>query len=504
MKKVLIFCAGGQGSQEGIQLEEAIEQYNQGNEVHFLYCDDSIGVCNDNCSFNKRTCKVCMFFQRQHRIKYLPKGILTHSLKSFINDDMRSISHQKFQYNNVSELRLVKFHDIEIGLAAISSYITYTRNLDPLIDENTRPYFDKLLASQVLTTLVVEKMNSIFQFDEIIVHNGRFAIFKPFLNFAQNNGIEYICTECFIDSRGNISKDYYFNDIPHNINPRQIKFLKAWQDALERGIDREAIGKSFYERRKNAEGTGDKIYTANQEKDLFVNDWDDNKENIVIYNSSEDEFAAISGDFEKNKIFPSQMDGIKTIIKHYKNDSTKHFYLRVHPNLSSIKYAYHLDLYKLDYPNLTVIPADSPINSYALLNKADKVITFGSTMGIEATYARKPSICIGRAFYERLNVVYQPQKIDDIWQYIDNKQLRNLYSDNVLIYGYYYMGIYNSIIHNYFKHLDARIVSYSFFGKYRTVRAYEKVLNSNRLFLFIRFLSNLCIKDKIPLSERFH
>lgn len=501
MDKVLIFCAGEQGAQESLQIEEAIEQHNKGNEVHFLYCDDSVGGCNNNPNFDKRRCCVCKLLQRQNRKTYLPRGINTYSVKSIITDEMLEIAHQKFQYKTTEELRKIKFHSIEIGLGAISSYITFTRNLDPLINDESKRYFDRILASQVLMTLVIEKLDSQFNFDKIIVHNGRFAIFKPFLNFAQIHGIDYICTESFCDSKGNVSKDYYYNDIPHNIGPRHKKYLNAWTEALNNEIDRESIGRSFFERRRNAEGTGDKIYTADQEKDKFVNDWDDSKENIVIFNSSEDEFCAVSGDFERKKIFSTQMNGIKAIVEHYRNDKQKHFYLRVHPNLIPVNYAYHLDLYKLNYPNLTVIHADSHISSYALLDKADKIITFGSTMGIEATYAKKPSICIGASFYEQLNVVYQPRNIDDIWRYIDNKQLTNLYSDNVLIYGYYFMGIYNSIIQNKFKHIDARILKYKILGKYRFVRAYEKILNSNKLFLIVRYLLNRFIKDKIPSQE---
>lgn len=501
MNRVLIFCAGEQGAQESLQIEEAIEQHNKGNEVHFLYCDDSIGGCNNNPNFDKRRCYVCKLLQRKNRKTYLPSEINTYSVKSLITNEILEIARKKFKYQTTEELRKLKFHGVEIGLGAISSYITFTRNLDPLINEESKRYFDRILASQVLLTLIIEKLDSQNKFDKIIVHNGRFAIFKPFLNFAQTNGIDYICTESFCDSKGNVSKDYYYNDIPHNINPRHKKYLIAWDEALKYGIDRESISKSFFERRRNAEGTGDKIYTANQEKDKLVNNWDDSKENIVIYNSSEDEFCAVSGDFENKKLFSNQMNGIKTIVEHYRNDNSKHFYLRVHPNLIPVKYAYHLDLYKLNYPNLTVIHADSRISSYALLDKADKVITFGSTMGIEATYAKKPSICIGASFYEQLNVVYQPRNIDEIWRYIDDKQLTNLYSNNVLIYGYYLMGIYNSIIQNKFKHIDARILKYKIFGQYRLVRAYEKILNSNKLFLFVRYLLNLLENSKIPMDE---
>lgn len=501
MKKVLIFCAGGQEYQEALQIEEAIEQLNKGNDVTFLHCDESIRCCNYNRFFSKKQCRICKFFQKKHRRKYLPEGIKQISIKECLTEEMISISNQKFQYNDVESLKNVTFHGIEIGLSTISSYISFTRNLHPQIDERSRAYFDKILTSQVLMTLALERIYEQEKFDLIIIHNGRFAIYKPFLNFAQNNNINYICTEAFWDKDGKITKNYFYNDIPHNISPYKKKYDLALTDATERDIDWKSIGKDFFERRRNAQGTGDKIYTAGQNNLDFIDDWDETIENIVIFNSSEDEYYAVSGEFEKGKLFSSQLEGIKTIVEHYKDDESKHFYLRVHPNLMNVKYSYHLDLYKLDYPNLTVISADSPISSYALLDKADKVITFGSTMGIEATYAHKPSICLGPTIFDMLNVVYKPKSIEDLWNYIDNKNLKDIYSDKVLIYGYFFMAIYNAIIRDNLKYIEGRRLIYKIFGRNMSVYTYEKILGSNYLYLLFKYILYIISKKPIPRCE---
>jgi hypothetical protein len=57
---------------------------------------------------------------------------------------------------------------------------------------------------------------------------------------------------------------------------------------------------------------------------------------------------------------------------------------------------------------LHVIPAESPVHSYSLVDASDVVITYGSTVGIEASYAGKVSILMGRAVYEDLDVVIKP------------------------------------------------------------------------------------------------
>lgn len=85
--------------------------------------------------------------------------------------------------------------------------------------------------------------------------------------------------------------------------------------------------------------------------------------------------------------------------------------MRVHPNLKNVHYQYHLLLYDLSlkYPNITVIGADSDISTYDIMDNAEKVIVFGSTMGLESSYWGKPVILLSGSFYYYMNVCYIPK-----------------------------------------------------------------------------------------------
>ena len=100
-----------------------------------------------------------------------------------------------------------------------------------------------------------------------------------------------------------------------------------------------------------------------------------------------------------------------------------HFYLRIHPNLKNNKYKYHTDLFKLEqiYPNISIIKGNSPISSYSLMSNSDKIIVFGSTMGIEAGFFGKQVLLLSPANYQELSVCYYPKSIIDIENFIDNK-----------------------------------------------------------------------------------
>lgn len=143
-----------------------------------------------------------------------------------------------------------------------------------------------------------------------------------------------------------------------------------------------------------------------QHEGLLPEGFKNDLRNVVIFNSSQDEIAALGDEWMDNQLFSTQFDAIEYMIQHAASDI--HFYLRIHPNLKGVYHSGHMRLYELDkYSSMTVIPPDSPVSTYALMDVCSKVVTFGSTTGVEASYWGKPSILIGRSFYEQSGSCYQ-------------------------------------------------------------------------------------------------
>ena len=143
------------------------------------------------------------------------------------------------------------------------------------------------------------------------------------------------------------------------------------------------------------------------------------------------------GFFGGNQI--EAINKILTIMSPYKDYI---FYIRVHPNLKNIMYKYHTDIYLLEskYKNVRVIPADSEISTYALLENCNKIITFGSTVGIEATYWGKPSILIGKSMYMNLDVTYNITDEKSLVNLLLEENLKAKPISNTLKYGYFIYG----------------------------------------------------------------
>jgi hypothetical protein len=267
--------------------------------------------------------------------------------------------------------------------------------------------------------------------DVVYIFNGRFANLRVVLRLCQQMGIE-----CRIHERGADKSKYSItsNHLPHEIEPFVQRVLTKW-DSEQDIIKRDKIARDFYEKRKAGAEQGWFSYVTNQEPNRLPENWDTTKRNIIIFNSSEDEFASIGEDFHC-KPFENQLDAIKFIKQELNTDSSINIYLRMHPNLKDVDNISVSQLYSLSSNNFFVIEPDSPISTYKLIDACDLVVTFGSTTGAEATYWRKPSLLIGSTFYQSLNIAHQvstkEELIEKIKSYNEVKPI-----EDCLKYGFH-------------------------------------------------------------------
>ena len=88
--------------------------------------------------------------------------------------------------------------------------------------------------------------------------------------------------------------------------------------------------------------------------------------------------------------------------------------------MKGINHRDHLGLYQYDaLPNVTVIPPESKVSSYDLMDACEKVVTFGSTTGLEACYWGKPSIIIGHSGFEACGALYQVKKLEEVMPFVE-------------------------------------------------------------------------------------
>lgn len=485
---VLIFY----GTDDFSSANLAIEYINKGHDVTILTC----GGFYRTCRFNHYGLSACCSYCTHKNNNYIKKTIKGYKSCLSLNDivieeDIKTAENFEFSFNSVDEVKAVIYKNVEVGYGALSTYVSSTRNIVPTFTDELKTYLTRFIRQEIAVFEAVNRYVKEKGTELMIFHNGRYHLFKPFLGVAQTNQIDFIATEHYI-SKGVMMENNFYNDVPHSVSANIEKMNKLWEKT-PKGV-REEMGRSFYERRAKGIAAGDKVYILDQKDGSMPEDWDETVENISIFNSSEDEFCAISREYDKRKLFKNQYVGLKAIFDHFKDDKTKHFYLRIHPNLKNIKTASVLDLYKLEYDNVTIIPPSSPISSYALMHHSDKIIVFDSTMGMESAYWGKPVISLTKFYATELKCSYDPNSEEELWGLLDSK-LEVMSNENLLKFGLYML--YE--IPNPIKNVNVYVSSKKILGHQENIQSVLKFMGSHTLnhLIFIFFNTNIPFVKKL-------
>lgn len=480
-----------------ILYDEAEKYTNEGHQVSFMYCDRLMNVCLTNPNGSEADCVLCCRNYRSEK-KKLNKKIKFISLREYVLENAIELDDVIFDYSSVDEIKRLKYGGVSIGLAALSTYISITRNLSPLINDDFKYYFNQLLNSSAKLTVIFRKIFNSVKFDLVCLYNGRLSDSRPVWELAKLNNINFVTYESIVGT-DRMYKTVSYNTIPHMIEAKTEFINKLWEDKSVSYKEKEILGRLFYERRRNSEVAGDNmIFTKRQKDGLLPDNWNSTIRNIVFYISSEDEFAAVWDDMCAGKIFESQIDALHYIAELFKNRKDFNFYIRIHPNLLKIEYNYHLDLYRFnEYDNFFVIPADSPISSYSLLDAAEKIIVSGSTIGIEAVYWGKPVILLSPADYYQLNACYVPDTKKNIYglivDYLEPKTILP-----ALQYGYSFTNKkWDDFAFIDFS-TEALIVNIGFYKRIVIVDNWLKLLGSRILYSGRKFLIQKILRILYP------
>ncbi|SEF49646.1 Capsule polysaccharide biosynthesis protein [Xylanibacter ruminicola] len=409
MKKFYYSSCSLEAPHAGIILDDILTSKKEGDTVYLGYCHCALSACFMNLSGHRSICKFCHYMYDQYKKKY-GDGV---NMMPIHYEDM---AHQdrSLVFGESESIRVFKYRGVEIGSSVLSMYYDITRDLDmanwegfirwalPLIN-NLCDFVDYVY--QLLTELKP---------DQVLIYNGRLFENRLFYDIAKVMGIKFVSLEGVGGHIEPYKKIRFVGEWPLNIELYGRMVEDLWKNSPESLEEKTRKASTFYEKRRNGILVFDtRVYTKDQQKDLLPEGFDVSLTNIAIYNSSQDEIAALGDEWQKGNLFTSQYEAIEFMLEHAK--PSIHFYLRIHPNLKGVTHKAHTDLYNLSkHPNITIIPPDSKVSSYALMDACDKVITFGSSTGVEASYWGKPSILVGRSFYEMTGACYHMKNRDEL------------------------------------------------------------------------------------------
>lgn len=442
-KRALIFYPWGKSRLFlGIMIDEIDILITKGYTVDFLICDGFLKNCFANRLSNRSLCNEC-----KRNSEIVMKDIEVNLI--YLNDyfskskQNEALISLKFEYKNINEIKEINYKECKIGYGALSSYVSYTRNREPKITKDFVAYFDKLLYSQVFLREAIDVLFTNKHYDVTYIFNGRWADMRPFFDYCKAHKKEIRIVENIpVDLGKDYRKLIFKNCLPHNIQNRTEWMNKFWNEDSDI-TKKTKLGTDYFEARRYSKKINNgKIFTESQVFGELPINFDESKNNISIFLSSEDEFLALGNEWDYLNLFESQEEGIHFILNQL-SEFNYHTYIRVHPNLRNVHFGYHKRLIELQYiySNVTVIEAESTVSTYALVDASDKVVVFGSSVGVEACFAQKPVILLGGSLYYYLDVAYLPEDKASIIPLISDNNLQPKSQVNAMKYGYYFMNI---------------------------------------------------------------
>ena len=411
---------------------ELIQRHlDEGDEIVHLHCDADLLACDDNPNHDMAKCRNCIEI-RKTGISLLSRRIPSISFLNLSQTNKQELASVQKTFATIAELKNFSIEELDIGMAVLSSVISLTRNPEPDVTA-----LSHLIARFMVAALAVYRslQNYLDQnaVDRVYVFNGRYAPVRAVLRACQSRGVP-----CYVHERGHDIQHYAVekNTTSHDLRHMQQQIRDQWERAVS-DPRRNEIAEQFYIERSRGVIQSWYSFVERQKKDLLPPSWNSRRRNIAIFNSSEDEFAATDAQWD-NPFYTNQLEGLQRIVRSLEADHDElHCYLRMHPNLNGVDNKHTRELYNLRRDFFEIIPPDDPVSTYALIKHADKVLTFGSTVGIEAVFWGTPSILGGRSYYQNLGGTYNPGSHEELISML-TADLSPKDRTVALMYGYYF------------------------------------------------------------------
>lgn len=424
------------------ELELIRKHEKSGDTVRVVQCTGNLANCHWNPEHLNFICVRC-------RSKFKDGWDILNSgekveLKTFPKNKLTSFNLPN-NFKSVDDLKHYRYDDENIGFGVASSLISIIR--DHRFDTHKyRRDVNRVIRTAIQVYETLKQEFEEFKPDRVYIFNGRISTHWPIILLCKQMGIEY-----FVYEVATPLNHYTLlrNATVHDAQAASQKFELSWANG---GTEREEIARSWFELKRAGHTKGNmRSFTKEQVKGVLPKGFNPDKKNIAIFNKTIDEYAAISG-WENPLYSPDETAGIGRILETLESDNRYMFYLRVHPHMIEVPRTTSQlrDIRELSsrFDNLYVIWPEDIVDSYALMDACEKIITFGSTIGLEATYWGKVSILAGRAYYENFDCFYKPKTHEELVKLLE-EDLTPLPTDSVLKYGFHQMA--GGIPFEYFK-----------------------------------------------------
>lgn len=393
----------------GLNLEFIQKNIDEGNEV-FLIDDNQHSF--KECGFNpyklKYMCEICKF--RENRgLKLINGKFNRFSVNEIAVDRDRKLAKDFLE--PLSRInKKTKYENFDVGESVYSSFISKTRDRE-FSSRSDQEILKKLVFNSIVTYESIKRLIRKENIEKLFLFNGRWDYYRAALAASRAEKIEI---EVFENYRAGGYTENFGDHLPHNIQNKYRLIKEHWENA-DNPQEREKIADDWFEKKRQGKALNDKAYSKDQKKGKLPLGFDPEKKVFVLFNSSDDETAAVGKEYD-NPFFTDQLEGIMYLVDYFKDKPDCQLFIRMHPNLKGLVKDYITPIYSIEgkYENIFLIRPEDDTDSYELMAVANTVISFGSTAGLEASYWGTPVILLAKGFYYYSDVAYIPASKEEI------------------------------------------------------------------------------------------
>jgi hypothetical protein len=312
--------------------------------------------------------------------------------------------------------------------------IIFQKDSEPCMKHSQKLVKSFRFLSYAIDTAVRRTLSE-FPKASVYVFNGRFLPEAIVASRAKEHGFKLSFIETFaIDWRDR----YWIFEQPVHSSEYRSEVMSRHSRDVDLQILKD-VGSNWMLNRK----TGVSQNFTSKMSSRYNSESNKRKKIIVFFHSSEDEL--VTTNLSKSP-WVSQFHAIKVLKEIVLRNNEWKLVVRVHPNLSTKsireirKWSSFAD--DISMESVEVIPYNSQVNSYDLLDQASIVVTFGSTSGVEAVLAGKISLLMSNAFHEPMGIcqtVRSESEIEDVIKLCtkDCQSPSHESKKNAYAYGYF-------------------------------------------------------------------
>jgi hypothetical protein len=388
-------------------IEIAHQEHKLGNTTLIIHCESALRSCAANPHNQSSKCKQCI-----HQVNYSAKKHFPDSTSHiYVSESDVELTRRSLcipDLKNMDSLVGYTYESFHFGLDVISQLISIKRDRN-IWDNNFLNLANELLANSI-TVYEIIKARLPKDISKVYLWGGRRSSEAPIKHFASLKNLDLI----FFEEASTFNRFTLSEQEPSTFSfafDSIQKWARQRADSVGLPYMASEAEKYFSDRKSGKSPEPSFIWFLSDSKKLDLNV--SKKPILAIFTSSDWEFAAL--EFRPDEDFSSEFGNQYLVLARILQDH--HFLdkfqlvVRWHPNhvtSGELEKNQVASIVSLNKHVHHILPSDNQ-NSYDLIEVADTVLVFGSTIGIESAYMGKPTILIGKATYSGLGSVYEPK-----------------------------------------------------------------------------------------------